>query len=134
MACQSPLEGTPPKSRGLLCDPGHEARGPDSASDSSCVQVSVCDQQRRAGGDFADETEREGWSRGPFLSEGGDGVVSGGRKGATETKRVCDEKEKTNLPCAAASPSPLQRPRTNYSIKFDIREANFIRASRRMKR
>ena len=50
--------------------------------------MSVCDQQRRAGGDFADETERESRSRGPFLSEGGDGGVSGGRKGATETKHV----------------------------------------------
>lgn len=41
---------------------------------------------------------------------------------------------KDHLPLLAASPLSLQRPWTNYSIKFDIRESNFIRASRRMER
>lgn len=38
------------------------------------------------------------------------------------------------LPCLPASASPLQEsPWTNYSIKLDIRDSNFIKASRHRK-
>lgn len=60
------------------------------------------------------------------------GQINGGRKEATGTKDPVMGKGRPLLNWQP--PLPWQRLWTNYSIKLDIRESNFIRVSRRMKR